>query len=138
MCVKESDVREVLLYRPGLVTVATSFMTAASAVFMLEDNAVRQVADLRRRRREARPVGALSLLFIHIYVTQIKRFLQAHWAAGHWTRAWCSPCWSTLPHTGLSVPRFAALTAEGICKCSVCFLYQNMSGVNAVTVPCSW
>ena len=76
MCVKESDVREVLLYRPGLVTVATSFMTAASAVFMLEGNAVRQVADLRRRRREARPVGALSLLFIHIYVTQIKRFLQ--------------------------------------------------------------
>ena len=31
-------------------------------------------------------------------------------------------------------PTFAALTAEGICKCSVCFLYQNMSGVNAVTV----
>jgi len=57
MCVKESDVREVLLYRRGLVIVATSFMTAGSAVFMLEGNAVRQVADLRRRRREARPVG---------------------------------------------------------------------------------
>ena len=129
MCVKESDVREVLLYRAGLVTVATSFMTAASAVFMLEGNAVRQVADLRlsavaalyphlRHPDQALPPGALGgRPLIEGLVQCVLEHLAAHWFVG---------------------PTFAALTAEGICKCSVCFLYQNMSGVNAVTVPCSW
>ncbi|CAN6297037.1 unnamed protein product [Urochloa humidicola] len=78
--VDDSDVREVLLYRSGLVTAAASFVAAASAAFLPEGNAVRQSIDLLYAAG-ASGLG-LSLLLIHIYVTPIKRFLQALWALG--------------------------------------------------------
>jgi uncharacterized integral membrane protein len=80
--VDDSDVREVLLYRSGLVTAAASFVAAASAALLPEGNPASGAgaADLLYA------VGAsglgLSLLLIHIYVTPIKRFLQALWAVG--------------------------------------------------------
>jgi uncharacterized integral membrane protein len=82
--VDDADVREVLLYRSGLVTAAASFLVAASGAFLPEGNpagdAVRQGADLLYAAGAA-GLG-LSLVLIHIYVTPIKRFLQALWAAG--------------------------------------------------------
>ncbi|PUZ36060.1 hypothetical protein GQ55_9G009700 [Panicum hallii var. hallii] len=82
--VEDSDVREVLLYRSGLVTAAASFVAAASAAYLPEGNAagdaVRQSIDLFYAAGAA-GLG-LSLVLIHIYVTPIKRFLQALWAAG--------------------------------------------------------
>ncbi|RLN42548.1 uncharacterized protein C2845_PM01G48890 [Panicum miliaceum] len=82
--VDDSDVREVLLYRSGLVTAAASFVAAASAAYLPEGNAagdaVRQSIDLFYAAGAA-GLG-LSLVLIHIYVTPIKRFLQALWAAG--------------------------------------------------------
>ena len=80
--VEDSDVREVLLYRSGLVTAAASFVAAASAAFLPEGNpaAGAGAADLLYAAG-ASGLG-LSLLLIHIYVTPIKSFLQALWAAG--------------------------------------------------------
>ncbi|XP_015690805.2 uncharacterized protein LOC102707762 [Oryza brachyantha] len=82
--VEYSDVREVLLYRSGLVTAAASFVAAASAAFIPEGNAagdaVRQSLDLFYATGAA-GLG-LSLVLIHIYVTPIKRFLQALWVVG--------------------------------------------------------
>jgi uncharacterized integral membrane protein len=73
-----------LLYRSGLVTAAASFVAAASAAYLPEGNAagdaVRQSIDLFYAAGAA-GLG-LSLVLIHIYVTPIKRFLQALWAAG--------------------------------------------------------
>jgi uncharacterized integral membrane protein len=81
---EDSDVREVLLYRSGLVTAAASFVAASSAAFLPEGNpaasAVTGAADLLYAAGAA-GLG-LSLVLIHIYVTPIKRFLQALWAAG--------------------------------------------------------
>lgn len=81
---EDSDVREVLLYRSGLVTAAASFVAASSAAFLPEGNpaasAVTGAADLLYASGAA-GLG-LSLVLIHIYVTPIKRFLQALWAAG--------------------------------------------------------
>ncbi|TVU44189.1 hypothetical protein EJB05_03624 [Eragrostis curvula] len=82
--VEDSDVREVLLYRSGLVTAAASFVAASSAAFLPEGNAtgdaIRQGIDLFYAAGAA-GLG-LSLVLIHIYVTPIKRFLQALWAFG--------------------------------------------------------
>ncbi|KAJ1292704.1 hypothetical protein BS78_01G010400 [Paspalum vaginatum] len=82
--VDDSDVREVLLYRSGLVTAAASFVAAASAAFLPEGNAagdaIRQSIDLFYAAGAA-GLG-LSLVLIHIYVTPIKRFLQALWTVG--------------------------------------------------------
>ena len=73
-----------MLYRSGLVTAAASFVAAASAAYLPEGNAagdaVRQSLDLFYAAGAA-GLG-LSLVLIHIYVTPIKRFLQALWAAG--------------------------------------------------------
>lgn len=82
--VEPSDVREVILYRSGLVTAAASFVLASSAAFLPEgsifSDLLKQDVDLLYI------VGAgglgLSLFLIHIYVTPIKRFLQALWAVG--------------------------------------------------------
>ncbi|WVZ61282.1 hypothetical protein U9M48_011184 [Paspalum notatum var. saurae] len=80
----DSDVREVLLYRSGLVTAAASFVAASSAAFLPEGNAagdaIRQSIDLFYAAGAA-GLG-LSLVLIHIYVTPIKRFLQALWTLG--------------------------------------------------------
>jgi uncharacterized integral membrane protein len=64
------------------VTAAASFVAAASAAFLPEGNpaAGAGAADLLYAAG-ASGLG-LSLLLIHIYVTPIKRFLQALWAVG--------------------------------------------------------
>ncbi|EAZ29318.1 hypothetical protein OsJ_13381 [Oryza sativa Japonica Group] len=83
--VEDSDVREVLLYRSGLVTAAASFVAAASAAFLPEGNAAGDAHQARAPTSstppERRGLG-LSLVLIHIYVTPIKRFLQALWVVG--------------------------------------------------------
>lgn len=82
--IDSNDVREVLLYRAGLVTTAVAFVTTASRAFLPQDNylqsAIGQCSDILYG------IGAgglgLSLLLIHIYVTPIKRALQLMWASG--------------------------------------------------------
>ena len=76
--------QQVTLYRSGLVTAAASFVIAASAAF-LPDNSL--LGDIIKQNFDIfYAVGAgglgLSLLLIHIYVTPIKRTLQAFWALG--------------------------------------------------------
>ncbi|KAG6476192.1 hypothetical protein ZIOFF_065428 [Zingiber officinale] len=82
--VEPSDVREVILYRSGLVTAAISFVLAASSAFIPEGNVVGDI--IRQDRDFLYTIGAgglgLSLLLIHIYVTPIKRFLQLLWMLG--------------------------------------------------------
>ncbi|XP_078441124.1 integral membrane family protein [Wolffia australiana] len=82
--VESSDVLEVVLYRMGLVTAATSFVLAASSAFLPEYNVLKDI--LRNNADLFYATGAgglgLSLFLIHIYVTPIKRFLQLLWATG--------------------------------------------------------
>ncbi|CAM8992657.1 unnamed protein product [Rhodiola kirilowii] len=74
----------VILYRAGLVTAATSLVIAASTAFLpgnfLLSTLIQQNLDLFYA------LGAvglgISLFLIHIYVTEIKRTLQALWALG--------------------------------------------------------
>lgn len=75
---------QVILYRAGLVTAGASFLVAASAAFLPDNNwatdLVKQNLDLLYA------IGGgglgLSLILIHIYVTEIKRTLQALWLLG--------------------------------------------------------
>lgn len=75
---------QVILYRSGLVTAAASFVLAASVTFLPDNSSwnsiIKQNVDLFYS------LGAgglgLSLFLIHIYVTEIKRTLQALWALG--------------------------------------------------------
>ncbi|KAL3835752.1 hypothetical protein ACJIZ3_010488 [Penstemon smallii] len=81
--IDSSDIREVILYRSGLVTAATSFLVASSAAFSNQSEAF----DLIRRNLDLfYGLGAcglgLSLYLIHIYVTEIKRTLQSLWVIG--------------------------------------------------------
>lgn len=80
-----SDVREVILYRSGLVTAAASFVVAASTAFLPTDSFLTTHL-IHPYLNLFYALGAggvgLSLLLIHIYVTQIKRTLQALWALG--------------------------------------------------------
>lgn len=66
------------------MTAATSFVTASSTMFLPEDSWVSEI--LRQNLDLLYTLGAgglgLSLLLIHIYVTEIKRTLQALWALG--------------------------------------------------------
>ncbi|KAJ6847977.1 uncharacterized protein M6B38_115745 [Iris pallida] len=82
--VDQNDVREVILYRSGLVTAAASFVIASSTAFLPEGTFIRDV--LQQDIDLLYTLGAgglgLSLFLIHIYVTPIKRFLQALWALG--------------------------------------------------------
>ncbi|KAJ3683595.1 hypothetical protein LUZ60_013822 [Juncus effusus] len=82
--VEDEDIREVILYRSGLVTAATSFITAATSAFLPADSFLADV--IHHQLDLIYIVGAsglgLSLILIHIYVTAIKRFLQALWAVG--------------------------------------------------------
>ncbi|KAI9126073.1 hypothetical protein K1719_003491 [Acacia pycnantha] len=82
--VDESDNREVILYRSGLVTAASSFVLAASAAFLPEDLFVSQI--IKQNLDYLYVAGScglgLSLLLIHIYVSEIKRTLQALWVLG--------------------------------------------------------
>ncbi|KAK8967073.1 hypothetical protein KSP40_PGU012103 [Platanthera guangdongensis] len=82
--IEPSDIREVILYRSGLVTAASSFVLAASITFIPENVVVRDF--LKQNIDFLYVLGAgglgLSLLLIHLYVTPIKHFLQALWAIG--------------------------------------------------------
>ncbi|KAL7135229.1 hypothetical protein ABFS83_11G079300 [Erythranthe nasuta] len=83
--VDSADVQEVVLYRSGLVTAATSFVIASSTAFMYNTDS--EVIDLIRRNLDLfYGVGAcglgVSLFLIHIYVTEIKRTLQGLWLIG--------------------------------------------------------
>ncbi|XP_047959477.1 uncharacterized protein LOC125204786 isoform X2 [Salvia hispanica] len=83
--VESSDVQEVVLYRSGLVAAASSFVAASSAAFL--HNTDSGLSELIGRNLDLfYGVGAcglgLSLYLIHIYVTEIKRTLQALWAVG--------------------------------------------------------
>lgn len=75
---------QVILYRSGLVTAATSFVVASSAVFLPDDFVLTDL--LKQNIDIPYSVGAaglgLSLVLIHIYVTEIKRSLQALWVLG--------------------------------------------------------
>ncbi|CAL5209440.1 unnamed protein product [Lathyrus oleraceus] len=80
--VESSDVQEVISYRSGLVTAAASFVIAASAAY-LPDNIT---SFLKQNQDFLYVIGSgglgLSLFLIHIYVTEIKRTLQALWGLG--------------------------------------------------------
>ncbi|KAJ6946211.1 hypothetical protein NC651_001082 [Populus alba x Populus x berolinensis] len=82
--VESSDVREVILYRSGLVTAASSFVFAASYAFLPSDSPLSEI--IKQNLDLLYTLGAgglgLSLFLIHIYVTEIKRTLQAFWALG--------------------------------------------------------
>ncbi|XP_013583623.1 PREDICTED: uncharacterized protein LOC106292557 [Brassica oleracea var. oleracea] len=82
--VEQSDVKEVILYRSGLVTAAASFVAASSAAFLPENSWLSEI--IKQNQDLFYLVGAgglgLSLFLIHIYVTEIKKTLQALWALG--------------------------------------------------------
>ena len=75
---------QVILYRSGLVTAAASFVVAASASFLPENSLLSNVVNENLNSLYALGAGGLglSLYLIHIYVTEIKRTLQALWALG--------------------------------------------------------
>ncbi|CAA0249609.1 unnamed protein product [Arabidopsis thaliana] len=82
--IDQADVKEVILYRSGLVTAAASFVAASSAAFLPGDSWLSET--IKQNHDLFYFVGAsglgLSLFLIHIYVTEIKRTLQALWALG--------------------------------------------------------
>uniref|UniRef100_A0A2P2L6C5 Uncharacterized protein LOC105129096 n=1 Tax=Rhizophora mucronata TaxID=61149 RepID=A0A2P2L6C5_RHIMU len=82
--VEDSDIREVILYRSGLVTSAASFVIAASDAFLPNDSLLSDI--IKQNLDLLYTLGAcglgLSLVLIHIYVTEIKRSLQALWVLG--------------------------------------------------------
>ncbi|KAI4343454.1 hypothetical protein L6164_010799 [Bauhinia variegata] len=82
--IESSDVREVILYRSGLVTSALSFVLAASAAFLPDNLSLSSI--IKQNLDVLYVVGAgglgLSLFLIHIYVSEIKRTLQALWVLG--------------------------------------------------------
>lgn len=76
---------QVLLYRSGLVIAAASFVVAASAAFLPRDNwwsLNGSAATLDFLYVLGSGGLGLSLLLIHIYVSEIKRTLQALWGLG--------------------------------------------------------
>ncbi|KAK9751214.1 hypothetical protein RND81_02G250600 [Saponaria officinalis] len=82
--IEPSDVREVVLYRSGLVVAATSFVVASSAAFLPESFMLRDLVDSNLDLLYLFGAAGLgvSLYLIHIYVTEIKRTLQALWLSG--------------------------------------------------------
>ncbi|KAG6788293.1 hypothetical protein POTOM_004355 [Populus tomentosa] len=82
--VLEWGVFHVILYRSGLVTAASSFVFAASYAFLPSDSLLSEI--IKQNLDLLYTLGAgglgLSLFLIHIYVTEIKRTLQAFWALG--------------------------------------------------------
>ncbi|KAJ7954547.1 Integral membrane protein [Quillaja saponaria] len=82
--VDSSDVREVILYRSGLVTAAASFLVAASAAFFPGNSSLGVIIKQNLDFLYVAGAGGLglSLFLIHIYITEIKRTLQALWALG--------------------------------------------------------
>ncbi|BBN10652.1 hypothetical protein MPTK1_5g05330 [Marchantia polymorpha subsp. ruderalis] len=82
--VDSADIREVILYRSGLVTSAAAFVTVASTAFLPDGNPVKSAVQAVYDPLYALGAGGLglSLFLIHIYVTPIKRTLQLLWAVG--------------------------------------------------------
>ncbi|KAI3919287.1 hypothetical protein MKW98_030423 [Papaver atlanticum] len=82
--VDSTDVREVILYRSGLVTAAATFVIGGSTAFLPDDFFLTNVLNQNLDVFYALGAGGLglSLFLIHIYVTEIKRTLQALWAIG--------------------------------------------------------
>ncbi|KAK6241773.1 hypothetical protein SCA6_007162 [Theobroma cacao] len=82
--VDPEDVREVVLYRSGLVTAASSFVIAASAAILPDNFALKEIIEQNLNLFYLIGAGGLglSLYLIHIYVTELKRTLQALWALG--------------------------------------------------------
>ncbi|XP_021288143.1 uncharacterized protein LOC110419422 [Herrania umbratica] len=82
--VDPEDVREVVLYRSGLVTAASSFVIAASAALLPDNFALKEIIEQNLNLLYVISTGGLglSLYLIHIYVTKVKRTLQALWALG--------------------------------------------------------
>ncbi|XP_040990927.1 uncharacterized protein LOC121238153 [Juglans microcarpa x Juglans regia] len=78
------DAREVVLYSMGLEIAALSFVFAALASLLLENfmssDIIKQNLDLFYTV-DAGGLG-LFLFFIHIYINEIKRTLQALWGLG--------------------------------------------------------
>ncbi|KAG7593154.1 hypothetical protein ISN45_Aa01g019720 [Arabidopsis thaliana x Arabidopsis arenosa] len=132
--IDQADVKEVILYRSGLVTAAASFVAASSAAFLPGDSWLTET--IKQNRDLFYFVGAsglgLSLFLIHIYVTEIKRTLQALWALGFvgslaTYAALARPAGDNLVHYVVDHPSavwfvgplFAALTGlvfkEGLC-----------------------
>jgi len=74
----------VVLYRSGLVTAASSFVFAASYAFLPSDSLLSEIIKQNLDLLYTLGAGGLgvSLFLIHIYVTEIKRTLQAFWALG--------------------------------------------------------
>ncbi|CAH8253748.1 unnamed protein product [Arabidopsis lyrata] len=132
--IDQADVKEVILYRSGLVTAAASFVAASSAAFLPGDSWLSET--IKQNHDLFYFVGAsglgLSLFLIHIYVTEIKRTLQALWALGFvgslaTYAALARPAGDNLVHYVVDHPSavwfvgplFAALTGlvfkEGLC-----------------------
>ncbi|XP_073145791.1 uncharacterized protein [Henckelia pumila] len=82
--VESSDIQEVILYRSGLVTAATSFVIASSTAFFRDPGTVHDL--ISRNLDLFYCLGGcglgLSLYLIHIYVKEIKQALQALWLIG--------------------------------------------------------
>ncbi|KAJ8539898.1 hypothetical protein K7X08_026287 [Anisodus acutangulus] len=82
--VQDSDIQEVILYRSGLVTAAASFVVASSTALLPNDSVMSNF--IERNLDLFYAIGScglgLSLYLIHIYVTEIKRTLQALWLLG--------------------------------------------------------
>ncbi|XP_038703333.1 uncharacterized protein LOC119999696 [Tripterygium wilfordii] len=82
--VDQTDVREVILYRSGLVTAASSLVVAGLTAYLPNDILLSEI--IRKNLDIFYLLGAgglgLSLYLIHIYVTEIKQTLQALWALG--------------------------------------------------------
>lgn len=80
--VDSSDVQEVVLYRSGLVTAAASFVVASSTAFLPNNYSLAIQPYLNLLYSLGAAGLGLSLFLIHIYVTPIKRTLQALWGLG--------------------------------------------------------
>ncbi|CAN4090281.1 unnamed protein product [Withania somnifera] len=82
--IEDSDIREVILYRSGLVTAAASFVLASSVALLPNDSVMSHLIEKNLDLFYA--IGScglgLSLYLIHIYVTEIKRALQSLWFLG--------------------------------------------------------
>ncbi|KAA3467971.1 integral membrane protein [Gossypium australe] len=70
--------------RSGLVTAASSFVIASSAAFLPDNFTLKEIIENNLNLIYLIGAGGLglSLYLIHIYITELKRTLQAFWALG--------------------------------------------------------
>eukprot|EP00244_Chara_vulgaris_P011011 TRINITY_DN5280_c0_g1_i3.p1 TRINITY_DN5280_c0_g1~~TRINITY_DN5280_c0_g1_i3.p1 ORF type:complete len:419 (+),score=45.22 TRINITY_DN5280_c0_g1_i3:170-1426(+) len=128
--ITETDRREVFLYRSGIVASCLAFTISSSAVLFPDDGTLRSLLD---PLYGLGTVGlGLALLLIHVYVAEIKRFMQILWGVGclgslalavNYAGPSGEPLVLYILHHPAAVwgigPLFAALTAlvfkEGLC-----------------------